>query len=279
MPLEVVIETDKDVYEQGEAVVITAQVLYENEPIAPAKNTVVITLEIPNCNKPEEGRRFDARTDDQGYFSIMPFAGWNTGEYKLHAQAKIELEGRSEIVDAETTFEVDEAAPGSLDGPKFGEIISLYESEIPEGPVRRLGLAPPGTPESGYGTINNLNNDLQKAFKSAGEMTKGVPEIPGIDYESFVCGGYQGQVLAFFDHLRFDEDPEKRNLLKGLDYGPIARGAYIFGGHHAVVLYPIGGTLGTWNLPGVGSVFDPWPTQKPEIYNVDQFSGFWANAK
>lgn len=82
-------------------------------------------------------------------------------------------------------------------------------------------------------------------------------------YKEFACGGYQSKVLKFFDDLKFSSDPEERALLDNFDYGPIQ--AY-YGGHQAVVLYPSGVD---WVKNGV--VFDPWPTQAPTVYSMNDW--------
>ena len=267
----ITISTDKDTYEQGEAVTITGQVLSKDGQPIPVKQKLVLTVDVPDSTRPEEGRRLRFFTDDSGQFSIMPFAGWNTGEYKLHVQGKIESEGK---VEGETTFKVVKAEPGLMCGYKFNKIVELYKSQVPEGPVRRDPDLHTGLPESWYGKENNIYCDMQLTVEFACVI---VPER--LDFCSFVCGGCQGHALDFFDGLRFNKDPDKRNLLKGLDYGPIARGAYIFGGHHAVVLYPIGTEwyrLGYVRPEEESVVFDSWPTQKPETYDVVEFSGGWG---
>jgi hypothetical protein len=88
-------------------------------------------------------------------------------------------------------------------------------------------------------------------------------------YNEFVCGGYQGKVLQLLSDIKFSSEPCVSALLDDWDYGPIE--AY-WGGHQAVVLYPRGST---WTESGL--VLDPWVTQSPQVYTIQdwslQFSG------
>lgn len=84
------------------------------------------------------------------------------------------------------------------------------------------------------------------------------------DYNNFVCGAYQGRVLAWLDGLKFSQDPRERALIEGYDYGPVE--AY-YGGHQAVVVYPKGTS---WMDTGI--VFDPWPNQKPETMSMAEWA-------
>lgn len=79
--------------------------------------------------------------------------------------------------------------------------------------------------------------------------------------EAYTCGSYQNHVMDFLDQIRTSPDPEISSLLNGLDYGPIQTNG---GGHVAVVVYPSGSD---WTE--TGTVFDPWPTQRPQIYDID----------
>jgi len=79
--------------------------------------------------------------------------------------------------------------------------------------------------------------------------------------EIYTCGSYQNYVMDFLDRIRTSPDTNVRNMLNGLDYGPIQTNG---GGHVAVVVYPSG-----TDWLETGTVFDPWPTQKPQIYDID----------
>lgn len=91
---------------------------------------------------------------------------------------------------------------------------------------------------------------------------------PGIannmtNWTQFACGDYQTKILAWLDEMRTHPDPEVRAQLAGLDYGPIQ--AYA-GGHQAVVIFPRG-----TNWEESGTVFDPWPSQRPQTFSMDEW--------
>lgn len=84
-------------------------------------------------------------------------------------------------------------------------------------------------------------------------------------FDDFVCGGYQAKVLAFLDAAKWSNDPEMKKLFDAYDYGPIE--AY-YGGHQAVVIYPKGKD---WITEGI--VLDPWITQSPKTYTIQEWAG------
>jgi len=289
-PLTITIQTDREMYEQGEAVTVSGEVRYNNEPIPPKDREVVIeVLKVPN--RQYVGRQtFTWYTDVEGRYSVMPFAGWEIGEYTIRAKCAYD-KGKEKIV-AESkplSFYVEKATLVKDMRSQVKKITERYkdpERGIPEGPLRimvekgrfvkgDMFFEPPkivkwgSIPESCYGAYTNL---LHLATRD--------PKIKAI-LGPYLCGGYQAQTLKFMDHMRFHEDPEVRELLKGLDYGPIARGGgtyTVIGSHHAVVLYPIGTN---WKWPPeyggqFAKVFDPWPTQKPEVYYVSEFESPWG---
>lgn len=116
------------------------------------------------------------------------------------------------------------------------ELVNRYEDEIPVGWDVNLLEMPTG------GWINNL---IFAHFNG----------------EAYTCGSYQNYVIDFLDQIRTSSDPKTRNLLNGLDYGPIQTNG---GGHVAVVVYPSG-----TNWQETGTVLDPWPTQRPQAYNIN----------
>lgn len=81
--------------------------------------------------------------------------------------------------------------------------------------------------------------------------------------QNFACGDYQTRVLKWLDEIRLSPDPEVRNLLRGLDYGPIQ--AYS-GGHQAVAIFPKGSD---WRTRG--TVLDPWPNQIPQTFTMKEW--------
>jgi hypothetical protein len=83
-------------------------------------------------------------------------------------------------------------------------------------------------------------------------------------YNEYVCGSYQAKILRLLDEIKFHPDPCVRALLDDWDYGPIEA---FWGGHQAVVIYPRGAT---WTESGL--VLDPWITQSPQVYAIEEWS-------
>lgn len=134
---------------------------------------------------------------------------------------------------------------------------------------RRWESKPAAEPEQMTANLNQLT----QAYMS--EIPTGWPfnflEIPtggwfnnivmaNIWNENYTCGSYQNHVMDFLDGVRTSSDPEVRSMLAGYDYGPIQTNG---GGHVAVVVFPSGTD---WTK--TGTVFDPWPTQKPAAYDI-----------
>ncbi len=83
-------------------------------------------------------------------------------------------------------------------------------------------------------------------------------------YNDYVCGSYQGKVLQLLSDIKFNSDPCVSAWLDDWDYGPIEA---LWGGHQAVVIYPRGTT---WTDTGL--VLDPWITQSPQVYTIQDWS-------
>lgn len=84
------------------------------------------------------------------------------------------------------------------------------------------------------------------------------------NWTTWSCGDYQTRVLGWLDGIRTSDDPQVRQQLAGLDYGPVQ--AYR-GGHQAVVVFPRGTD---WRE--TGTVLDPWPNQRPEVFSMEQWT-------
>jgi hypothetical protein len=260
LPFVVNVETDKTTYEQGDAVTVNIQVLYNKEPHPPNDLKIAFEVEAPNGGF-FQGSVF---TDQSGKYSMMPFAGYMTGMYKLSVNCAHGPELEKIVAMNMTSFKVEtESLVGVDQIGQLNKIIELYKAQIPEGPIRGPGFGEYRVkyPESMYGSLHNLF--------IAGKWAD--PE------RNFACGGYQEQVLAFFDSIRFNKDPEVRKLLNGFDYGPISRGRItLLHGHNAVLLYVSGkewSELSQLTLTRNSWVFDPWPTQSPKICSLTDFSG------
>ncbi len=108
--------------------------------------------------------------------------------------------------------------------------------------------------------------------------------LTGVTDGRFRCGWYQGEVLNFFEDIRFDRNIENRARLDGLDYGPLFSGLTTSSLQHAfVAVWPHGAAItpGTSvseaTYESAGIAFDPWQKQKPELYAVKSGSADWAD--
>lgn len=123
------------------------------------------------------------------------------------------------------------------------DLSASFVQEIPVGQVRQ----DPSLIQSALGvvfapgTVNNMTN-----------------------WTTFACGDYQTRVIQWLDSIRTHPDPQVRARLAGIDYGPIQ--AYR-GGHQAVVVFPRGTD---WRESG--TVFDPWPNQRPEVWTMKRWT-------
>jgi len=121
----------------------------------------------------------------------------------------------------------------------ISELLLLYQDAIPKGATPVLGS---------FG--GHINNTLVAFFNSG----------------NYICSDYQGRVLRWLDIIRTSPDENLRNLLKGLDYGPIQTNG---GGHRAVVLFP---SCTDWKQTGI--ILDPWPYQNPIAFRIKE----WGDA-
>jgi len=133
-----------------------------------------------------------------------------------------------------TTITADEAATA------IGKLTDYYITAIPSGkdPIIKWWSGP---------LAGHINNNIAAYFNG----------------ENYTCSKYQGMVLNWLDSLRTSPNESLRNLLTGLDYGPIETQG---GGHRAVVVFQRGTD---WHTTGV--VFDPWPYQEPRAFPM----GIW----
>jgi hypothetical protein len=131
------------------------------------------------------------------------------------------------------------ACPAISSDAKLTQILNRYYAEIPR-----------GITDSG-----NKNNILSLWDKK---------------YEEYVCGSYQGKVLQLLSEIKFNPDPCISAWMDDWDYGPIES---LWGGHQAVVIYPAGTT---WTETGL--VLDPWITQTPKMYPIEDWSAQFSAA-
>jgi hypothetical protein len=270
-------QTDQPSYEQGMAVTLKGQVYYNGTETAPNDNQVTFDVTIPGAETWNSA--INTTTGTFGNFTVMPFAGWNTGTYKVKLITALTIQngdgGETRYnLRNQTSFQVVQATPLTDYTTQLDTLTTMYKATIPNGPIVSMRY---------LNTLGVVPKDMHGSYEN---MFIGyTADDPNGD---FICGGYQTKVINFFDSIRFNKDPAIRELLRGLDYGPIQRGIpnnYSLGigqsltGHVAVILYRIGST---WNglqssHRGVGStVFDPWITQTPEVYTLNNWVGKWG---
>jgi hypothetical protein len=130
------------------------------------------------------------------------------------------------------------------------KILKMYRDSIPSGPILedvKTGKASAGLGRLLPGYANNM------ASISNGDR-----------YGKFTCGGYQSQVLILLSRY-IQADPKLCTLLNGYEYIPIYGSA---GMHYTVAVFPEGTD---WRNTAI--VLDPWPTQRPATYTIDEW---WA---
>jgi hypothetical protein len=287
-PIIFELKSDKNQYFSGEPVLLSGAVkkyvkksdgtgsyeLYGKEaPLSlvyampgEGEKPLVMTHRNVNALKDPQGRC-------TGAFSFYPFAPHRTGAYtitgQLTAQHYPEMKDYPSDRYIQVSVKFTAVAPPSPNNEQFEKIEKKYRETVPSHRKEiekryqsdlRLCYARSkvGAPREGLGTPSDLsygsyNNSY---FGSNG----------------FHCVGYQVKTLYFLDHLRFSPIKEERELLRGIDYGPILRGYRSFsalgGEHHAIALYRYGED---WNQAGA-KVLDPWPSQSPRVVTVNEFN-------
>ena len=270
-------QTDQTSYEQGMAVTFKGQVYFNGTETAPNNNDVTFDVTISGAETWNSA--INTTTGTFGNFTVMPFAGWNTGTYKVKLITALTVQNGDGVetrynIRNQTSFQVVPATQLTDYTAQLDTLTKMYKASIPNGPIVSMRY---------LNTLGVVPKDMRGSYEN---MFIGyTADDPNGDY---ICGGYQTKVLNFFESIRFNKDPAIRELLRGLDYGPIQRGipnGYSLGigqqltGHVAVILYRIGST---WNglqssHQGVGStVFDPWITQQPEMYTLNNWVGKWG---
>jgi pSer/pThr/pTyr-binding forkhead associated (FHA) protein len=181
----------------------------------------------------------DAEIGKIGKDGVFTSLGIGTVHIVAYIDGQVEASAR-------ITVKCPASAPGEL-----GDILALYKSRIPHGKMWQDYYSgkskdqPPSSPRAGY--KNNINSWVWR------------------EYEPWVCEAYQKRVLDLLHRMR--ADPVECRHLLGWDFATIDGW---FGAHLAVVIYPEGSS---WQEKGV--VLDPWPSQKPEAYYIDQWR-FWG---
>jgi|GEM_PF-4895185 len=278
-PLFINLLTDKTVYDQGEAVTISGEIIpnslnirvtaskigfktginnkqikigKEEKPV-PDLDKIYIKISTPgNYQLP----LLKITPSPEGKFSITPFAVHAlAGDYSIEALVGF----KSVKITNKITVKARASAPAMQ--AQLDEILRRYKKSIPQGWIR---------------------SDKSVADKIASISPRSWGFWNNIFYgqNGFHCAGYRDKVLYFLDRLRFSGDPKDRVLLKGLDYGPIQRGLGVKGSsllgwfknrseHHAVVLYR-SGIPPHWGEDD-SLVLDPWVNQQPEVVTMEKF--------
>ncbi|MBN1413805.1 MAG: T9SS type A sorting domain-containing protein [Bacteroidales bacterium] len=264
-----------DLFNQGEAVLIRGSVLFKGKSVGPKGNRMTIILDVPGCNLPINNRQTYIeyiQLDETGSFTFIPFAGWNKGRYTIILYAQYIFEEDQKLFSGcdSSLINVQSGELSADINSPTNEIIKKYKEVISKGPIHT-------NPDA----RNHVNNTITGMILSSSPPWGYLHNhcLDGTQYDphhNFTCEGYQSQVLTFFDHLRFNSDPDIRALMNGLDYGPIQRNTVISSVweaadpyfHVAVVLYRIGMD---WKTDPQALVFDPWFEQEPWIYTMEQW--------
>ncbi|MBI9043566.1 MAG: hypothetical protein JEZ06_03720 [Anaerolineaceae bacterium] len=195
------------------------------------KPSITHIVKMPG-QTPVDYDQFDNGGDFMNYMADNVKKTWHPGERtRTPLSVKSRLESYAEI-------------NGQEADKKVKKILELYKNNDA---MKRQGWDILG------GTSNNLARRLAYVFTGYGYITEKLEDWKDID----TCGDYQLRTLKFLDDLRLD--PAQKELLNGLDYGPVQ-----LGGHVAVVLYPTGTD---WHQSGI--VLDPWPRQQPEGFPIE----------
>jgi len=263
--LKLTIAPLKPVYERGEAVTLKLTATHDGKPLetgSKGKMRFLFTIDSPETGfaasfgvSPKDAM-LKTVPDAPSEYTVMPFAGWNLGTYEIACRLEYKppaSQAPSLKAQARTTFSCVAVEDMRDETDRFRQIVALYKATIPTGPTR--GQSWLGIQRTRFaGSINNFQDIYHRRV------------LGSTKHEYFVCGGYQGQVLGFFDHLRFHDDPRKRALLRGFDYAPVSRMS-----HKAVIFYRAG-EANPRRLAGLkGWAFDPWPTQTPEVIPLEKF--------
>ena len=173
-----------------------------------------------------------------------------TGEFKssnIGTCSVVAIVNKETNAKAEVTVNCCKDCKGDIN-----KVIKLYQSRIPKGEVWRDGSTPNAIlnnpPTAGY-----YNNILS---------------VGSDKYGLYVCQAYQDKVMKFLHNIQ--SNPDECSLLAGYEFSRITG----WGGVHlAVVVYKEG-----TNWEETGLVFDPWLSQKPVAYSMDQWK-FYGRTK
>lgn len=260
-----------DEIQQGEAIKISGKVLFHGKPVIPDQSSFYIKYTVPGEPVKKEQKAY--YTDETGSFELLSIAGYSIGMYSFIV-GTFYTNNDLKTSASDTAYLIVKTCepPPEIDS-NIEEIIRLFNSNIPSGPIRTEEARKYLTEkESWY--IN-----LKKEYKYGDYHNFYLAKTKFDPKSDYTCTGYQNRVLTFLNRIQFNKDPNIRKLMKGLDYGPIARGPktdYFIEKlwfHAAVVLYPIGSD---WKTNKKAVVLDPWFLQKPQTYTVEAWKKFGA---
>jgi hypothetical protein len=163
----------------------------------------------------------------------------------------------------------------ALERSNMEDVINIYREKIPQNVALMRALSQPGRLRDwlanagmaglSFGAINNM------FFASKVPVLGIVSGSSAYKFEAYTCGGYQGQVLALLNYLRFSDSVYERQLIDGVEYGPFQSE---YACHHFVAVWPThsadsASALGNWKDSAV--ILDPWFDQRPMTYDVRQY--------
>ncbi len=153
----------------------------------------------------------------------------------------------------------------------LGQVLDYYWQWIPRGLVWENAIWT--EVEKRNPTIVSLYQSLLQRTGMAGHVNNALSSVLfdwvgnnwNNQFDPYVCGSYQAQVLTMLCNLRLNTTGEGQTdwLMNGLDYGPL----FVLGGEHvATMIYPrVNLGQAEWKNDDT-RVLDPWLTQEPAIY-------------
>jgi|GEM_PF-2450002 len=316
--LAIEITSDRSQYESGERVIFSVAVRKrQNGAMVNCGREAPFTLlcSIDGSTPFSMSRKGPIKSKKDGTFSFIPFAPHRTGTYCI--KACVIPADYPEMMSSSKTLKELSAISFTVKAPPMesqevlkarGEkIIAIYTAKVPshrDEVIRRFNSLNIIKKEEASAP---LESDIACAFKNlstsldgpAGiylqfnfisgtkldDMLFGAYNNQYFNDNSFTCFNYGVKTLQLLNSLRFSDDKKERDLMRGIDYGPVMRGisreydllihivsGYTCGEHHAVVLY---GYHDDWRNENT-TVLDPWPTQSPAIYTLGEFRKFYG---
>lgn len=168
-----------------------------------------------------------------------------------------------------TPTNVETITPGGTSTPQITDTPSPSDTPTPEASATtaltptKISCKPLSADAKLTQILNQYYAQIPKGITDSGNKNN-LLTLWDEKYNEYVCGSYQGKVLQLLSDIKFNSDPCVSAWLDDWDYGPIEA---LWGGHQAVVIYPRGTT---WTDTGL--VLDPWITQSPQVYTIQEWS-------